>query len=245
MTTLLVSAHPGHELRLHHWMEQVRPDVFIITDGSGSAGTPRLESSRLVITRAGGRLLPGSGDLPDRRLYAAMLARDLGPFTALRERIAELVRRGGYDEVVCDALEGFNTTHDWCHYLTHSLAGPLNFRAFEHSLEEAPFARASPKSRRFSLDDEALARKLRGAAEYPELAREVERYLERWGAKAFRLEVLNPVLIRDRPPAPPGRSPFYETFGERRVREGAYSEVIRWESHVRPLVEGLWDRAPL
>lgn len=245
MKTLLVGAHPGHELRLHHWMEQVRPDVFIITDGSGSTGNPRLESSLRVIDRVGARLLPGSGGLSDQQLYGAMLLRDPSLFTALRRRIADLILLSGYDHVVCDGLEGFNTAHDWCHYLVHSLASPLKLRAFEHSLASAPDAWVGANGPHSSLDDDALARKLRAAAEYPELAREVEGSLERWGMKAFNVEVLRPLVTRERPPAPPGNPPYYEVFGERRVREGAYSEVIRWQSHVRPLVESFWGSAPL
>jgi hypothetical protein len=246
MTTLLVSAHPGHELRLHHWMEQARPDIFIITDGSGSAGIPRLQSSRRLIGRVGGRVLEGSGDLSDRRLYGAMRERDLPLFGALRRQIAQLILRGGYDEVVCDGLEGFNTSHDWCHYLVHSLAGFLKVNAFEHSLAEAEGPDPSPAQgdRHLFLDDEALARKLRAATEYPELSAEVEKYVQRWGPSAFKLEVLRPLPTRERPSAPPGVPPFYETFGEKRVLEGAYPEVIRWESHVRPLIEALWNEPP-
>ena len=240
MKTLLVGAHPGHELRLHHWMEQSRPDVFFITDGSGSAGVPRLQSSLAVINRAGSRMLAGSGSLPDRRLYEAMRGRDIGLFQALKEQIAALVRAGGYDELVCDGLEGFNTAHDWCHYLVQSVARPLRVSVLEHSLVNAPDAWAGPGSRILCLDDEALDRKLRAAAAYPEMAVEVEETLRRWGGGAVNVEVLRPAHWSERPPTPAGQPPYYEVFGEQRVREGAYPEVIRWESHLRPLVEGIW-----
>lgn len=240
MKTLLVSAHPGHELRLHHWMELARPDVFFITDGSGSAGVPRLESSLAVITQVGSRLLAGSGGLGDRRLYEAMRRRDIGVFQALKEQLAALVRAGDYDELVCDGLEGFNTAHDWCHYLVQSVARPMRLSVFEHSLVNAPDAWAGPESRILSLDDDALNRKLRAAAAYPELAFEVEGSLRRWGGGAFNVEVLRPAPWSERPPTPPGQPPYFEIFGEQRVREGAYPEVIRWESHLRPLVEGIW-----
>ena len=243
MKTLLVSAHPGHELRLHHWMEQVRPDVFIITDGSGSVGAPRLEASRRVLDRIGAHLLPGAGGLTDRRVYEAMRTSDQGFFGALRGQIAGLTRSAGYDQVVCDGLEGFNPVHDWSHYLVQALAHPLHLRVLEHSLVAAPDAWMGQDCWRLSLDAGALDRKLRAAAEYEELALEVEESLAKWGAEAFNVEVLRPVVTCDRPPAPPGRPPFYEVFGERRVREGTYPEVIRWESHVRPLVEGIWDCA--
>src|SRR6187455_3302215 len=165
--TLLVSAHPGHELRLHHWMELVRPDVFFITDGSGSAGNPRTDSSRRVIDEVGATLLDGSGRLPDQRLYAAMRQRDLAFFRALRMQIAGLIQTNGYDEVVCDGLEGYNTAHDWCHYLVRSLAGAMQVRAFEHPLAEPSDAWLGENLRRIPLDDEAMARKHRAALGYP------------------------------------------------------------------------------
>jgi hypothetical protein len=203
MKTLLVCAHPGHELRLHHWMEQSRPDVFFITDGSGSAGVPRLQSSLAVINRAGSRMLAGSGSLPDRRLYEAMRGRDIGLFQALKEQIAALVRAGGYDELVCDGLEGFNTAHDWCHYLVQSVARPLRVSVLEHSLVNAPDAWAGPGSRILCLDDEALDRKLRAAAAYPEMAVEVEETLRRWGRGRLQRRSASPGAL-ERAAADPG-----------------------------------------
>ncbi|HUE39393.1 MAG TPA: hypothetical protein VMR29_07805 [Candidatus Binatia bacterium] len=37
-----VVAHPGHELRVHHWMERVRPVVCVLTNGSGASGCSRI-----------------------------------------------------------------------------------------------------------------------------------------------------------------------------------------------------------
>ena len=162
-------------------------------------------------------------------------------FSDLRARIGRLIRTARYDEVVCDGLEGFNTTHDWCHYLIRSLTGPLGLRAFEHSLAGAPDAWTGANHHRVSLDDAALKRKLHAAGQYEELSKEVEESLREWGDRAFSLEVLRPIPALPRPPAPPGQPPFYEVFGDRRVREGAYPEVIRWETHLRPLVERVWD----
>src|SRR4051794_29308473 len=49
----LVVAHPGHELRVHGWIEAVRPLVHVLTDGSGSSGRSRLESTRRVLGPTG------------------------------------------------------------------------------------------------------------------------------------------------------------------------------------------------
>jgi hypothetical protein len=42
-------AHPGHELRVHHWIERTRPLVFVLTDGSGHTGVSRLASTTAVL----------------------------------------------------------------------------------------------------------------------------------------------------------------------------------------------------
>src|SRR6266699_30347 len=48
----LVIAHPGHELRVHAWVELAQPLAFVLTDGSGHTGQSRLAStSRLVDER--------------------------------------------------------------------------------------------------------------------------------------------------------------------------------------------------
>jgi len=51
----LVIAHPGHELRVCHWLELAQPTVFILTDGSGRSGKSRLGSTTKVLEQAGGR----------------------------------------------------------------------------------------------------------------------------------------------------------------------------------------------
>src|SRR5439155_2029574 len=70
----LVVAHPGHELRVHGWLERARPLTFVLTDGSASTGRPRLDSTTVVLTRVGAR--PGSiyGRFSDAAFYQALLA---------------------------------------------------------------------------------------------------------------------------------------------------------------------------
>ena len=40
-----ILVHPGHELRAYHFLERVCPFVAVMTDGSGSNGTPRVDDS--------------------------------------------------------------------------------------------------------------------------------------------------------------------------------------------------------
>lgn len=89
---------------------------------------------------------------------------------------------------------------------------------------------------RLTLDDHALERKLQAARQYPELKGEVDRALEMLGTDAFKVECLRPVW--------PGDSrgfarAFYEDHGERQVASGLYDEVIRYDQHVRPVLDRL------
>jgi hypothetical protein len=245
MRALLVVSHPGHELRLHHWMERVRPDVLVLTDGSGSAGAARIASTQAVLDRAGARLLDGDTTVPDARVYRALRERDTGFFAAMAASVCRHVA-GGYDLVACDGLEGFNTSHDLCHYLVVAAAARQPEAARpevrEFPLEAPPASWAGVSSDVLALDEPALARKVRAALAYTELAAEVRSSLTHLGAAAFAIEALRRVRPGPDPNAPPGAPPHYETFGERRVREGVYPEVIRWADHVRPVVNHIWPQ---
>ena len=86
---VLVVAHPGHELRVHGWLELARPQVWVLTDGSGHGASSRLASTSAVLARAGAR--PGSiyGRLSDRAAYAMILDGDDAAVFALVEELAE------------------------------------------------------------------------------------------------------------------------------------------------------------
>ena len=52
-TSALVVAHPGHELRVFHWMERTRPLYCCLTEGSGGAASSRMRSTDIVLERVG------------------------------------------------------------------------------------------------------------------------------------------------------------------------------------------------
>src|SRR5438105_9826273 len=74
---LLVVAHPGHELRLFGWLCSARPDVLVLTDGSGHSGRSRIEATRNVLLMTGARAGAVFGEFTDRQLYAALLQADV------------------------------------------------------------------------------------------------------------------------------------------------------------------------
>lgn len=246
----LVVAHPGHELRVFGWLERAAPVVCVLTDGSGSGGEGRLESTTAVLAGTGARPGPVYGWMSDRAIYTAILDGDAARFCHLADELAAMMLDGEVDCVVADAVEGYNPSHDVCRLVVNAalrLAGRACGRpiaAYDFLLVGAPDRCDEPLRDRalwLSLDDAALARKLRAARGYPALAAEVEHALERYGAAPFRTECLRPVDLTDPYGWPCHERPYYETYGEKRVAEGAYPRVLRFGEHVRPLADALWS----
>lgn len=247
----LIIAHPGHELRVHRWLELARPLVFVLTDGSGHTGRSRLASTTAVLERTGAKPGPVYGRLTDRSLYRAILGGDVDLFSSLADEISLALDAAGVDYVVGDAVEGFNPGHDVCRLLLNAALLRLDPRGgrpgnFEFLLEGPP-QECPPEDRSeailLELDDDPLRRKLEAARSYPELAGEVEKAFAVHGWKPFRVECLRPVRygleIGDRFPHPP----YYESYGEKQVAAGIYREVIRFREHLAPLAASLGRHA--
>jgi hypothetical protein len=241
----LVIAHPGHELRVHGWLELARPRVYVLTDGSGHTGRSRIAASSELVARAGARRGPIFGRLADRELYAALLAGRHELFAGLAEELAEALRAEGTGLVAGDAVEGFNPGHDVTRLVLNAAvarlrAGGTAIDNLDFPLDGKPgLDGAAPEKRaaclRVELDGAALDRKLAAARAYPGLENETANALARHGAAAFQIEWLRRVSyeleIGGLHPDPP----FYELHGERQVAAGFYREVLRYRAHVEPL----------
>ncbi len=241
--TALIIAHPGHELRVHGWLERARPEVFVLTDGSGHTESSRLDSTAAVLRRAGAR--PGTvfGRFRDRSLYELLLSRDLGTLEHLVHELAEALVEAEIDCVAGDAIEGYNPGHDLCRVVADAavslaqswLGRPI--ASYDFLLDGRPDSGHPPV--RFELDDEALRRKMEAALAYPEMRAEVERNLAEHGEEAFRIECLRPVdreaALEQLVEAPP----FYERYGERQVAAGHYEHVLRFHEHFLPVAQAL------
>lgn len=244
---LLVVGHPGHELRVHGWLEHTRPLVMVLTDGSGHAGIPRLASTTRLLTRAGAR--PGEvfGQLSDAALYRALLDRRISVFTSIAETIASAIVMHNIQVVVGDDAEGFNPTHDICRLVIDAAVRMARTRS-ARSIANLAFALmetpdTTPRqdevwTSTIVLSDQALERKLQAALDYPEMAAEVAAARARWHDEAFRIEAFRHVGA-DELWTPADGQPFYEKYGAERVRDGAYSEVIEYDRHMLPVVAAL------
>lgn len=265
----LIVAHPGHELRVHHWLEEAAPIVCVLTDGSGRTQRSRLDSTTTVLMAAGASPSPLYGMMSDADLYAAVLDRDYSLFTRAVDDVASVLLRERVGCVVGDAAEGYNPGHDVCRLVINAAVRLVSREAgsrvanYDFSLV-APPGRC-PETLRgeaiwYRLGDAAYARKLSAARNYPELQAEVEAALSGAGsvglrehpdlaarsdfggpnANDFRVECLRPVEAHA-PSAPPfnGPRPFYEDYGERQVAAGHYARVLRYREHFLPLAAAL------
>jgi len=178
----LIVAHPGHELRVHGWLELARPEVCVITDGSGRTKHSRLDSTTNVLEAAGCAIGPIYGVMTDQDLYAAILDFDHAPFIRMVDQIASLLLAEDIEYVAGDAEEGYNPAHDVCRLMVNAAVAMAN-RAREERVRNFDFTLIGPPGNcvevershgiYLQLDEEKLARKLAAARNYPELQAEV------------------------------------------------------------------------
>jgi len=244
---LLVVAHPGHELRLFGWMRAARPDVLVLTDGSGSDGCSRLASTQCVLEKAGANAGALFGRYTDKRIYIALLAHDEDFFVDIAFAIAELLLTRRYSQVVADPLEGYNPTHDICRVVVDAavrfvaVRSSMRIRNYDYGLIN-PLRPPQPAADwiRVHLPPDLVAHKVAAALAYDELASEVTETLCAENVRSLHEEWLRPVNPHAADAAqPPDDPPLYEQFGEQRLSTGRYSQVIRYREHFVPIVEAL------
>jgi hypothetical protein len=244
--TALVVAHPGHELRVYHWLNLARPRVFILTDGSGHSGASRLHRTTSILDSLSAP--PGSiyGRFTDAQFYSAILKGDQDLFAGLASELARGLIEDRIEYVVGDAIEGYNPTHDVCRLLLNTavkMACQVGncVDNFEIHLADG-FSEDSSDTRLEPItivgDDPMQSRKLRAARDYSELADDVGRIVETEGAESLRTEYFHPVRV-NRYEALFKKPPYYEIHGERQVAAGLYKHPIRYRDHLLPIAEGL------
>jgi hypothetical protein len=184
----LVISHPGHELCVHGWLETARPDVFVLTDGSGRSGMSRLQSTTKILSHVGARPASIYGHLTDATIYTAILQRDFGLFERLVVELAQALVRAEIDYVAGDAKEGYNPIHDTWRLVVDAAVEIASARRGRRIVNRdfLLFGRhdSHPEELRASaiwrvLDDDAFARKLSAARAHPELRSEVEALVDK------------------------------------------------------------------
>ena len=255
MRNLLLIGHPGHELRLYGCIARARPLVCILTDGSGSKRSSRIQESASLLRRLGAQIGPIWGEFTDRQIYEHILERNTGVFERLCDQMAELIVEQAIDRVVSDAIEGYNPTHDLCEVLARNavaIAGWRRRQTIQHYTvpltgnPQPDFDRGEREYLKIALSAAECLEKLETARTYARRAgsalyREVEDAIEVYGEEAFACEYLFPAA---KPCSGPERrfeheKPHYESYGEEQVLAGLYQFVIRFRQHMRPLMDQL------
>jgi hypothetical protein len=249
----LVAGHPGHELRVLGWLRACQPAVAVLTDGSGAGESGRIGLTSELLDAAGCRRSPVYGEFTDRQVYEAILAGDAGFFLAVAARLAEWLAREQVELVASDSVEGYNPTHDLCAAVAGRavrLASQASGRPIQHftfSLVGPPMlSNPPPAAVGLSLEPPALADKLSEARRYAALAGgalggEVDAMIREFGEDGFSREYFIPATLPEDFAAFDSAAPFYETHGEKQVAAGRYAQVIRYRSHIEPLVAALAD----
>jgi hypothetical protein len=192
----LIVAHPSHELRVHGWMQLARPRVFILTDGSGREGQPRLPSTTKVLDDVGAGKGSIYGRFTDLEIYTALLENDFDVFMRLAEELADELSEGEIEYVVADSAEGYSSTHDVCRLVTDT-AVEISTRRRRRQIANYEFLVVGPpdecpetifdEALWVNLDDEAFLRKVAAARGYnSKLALDVESALSGQPFKGVR-----------------------------------------------------------
>ena len=110
--SLFIGSHPGQELMVFGWMVENKPDVFILTDGSGARDRPRIDSSRRVLEAAG--IVPGGlfGGHADKALHGHLVGHHGSFFVDLSAIVANHILGRGTQLAFAPAAAGYNPVRE-------------------------------------------------------------------------------------------------------------------------------------
>src|SRR5437016_9745840 len=194
----LIIGHPGHELRIHHWLETDRPLTFVLTDGSGRGQQSRLSSTAKVLRNVGAKPATIFGRWTDAQAYEILLSGNLDALISITLELVQALVENDIHAVVADAMEGYNPTHDLCRHLTNAAVLTMERRTgrrianFDFALVAPPDAAPAAigvKCVRLQLDQPALRRKQVAADNYPEMKTEIEAAISKFGLQIFATEL--------------------------------------------------------
>lgn len=229
--TYLYIAHPGHELLLSQWIIDNKPEVNILTDGSGADGVSRIESSTRVLERLGASKGPIFGRFTDVEIYTHILDRNINIFSLLVDNILNSWRQNPPSHVVVDSLEGYNPAHDLinllvscaCKYFSEREKNNISLFSFKLVNKSIPAAGSIITY----LTDEQQKQKKELAFSYPEMRKEVDMAIARLGEEECLSECLDVLDYAQGYEWTEATLPFYELYGEKKVQEGVYDNVLR------------------
>ena len=247
----LVVAHPGHELLAFGWLARLRPEVFVVTDGSGLDADARIGASAKFLEGELGSRSRGSvfGRWTDHELYDALFEGRFESFIELRDELADEWFLDGVQTVICDAYERRILMHDIVQLTVSAAVDAACERGAAIELVELPIYLGPLDDRpgdstpvaSLTLPDDGLRRKISAARAYESkvLQEEVVEFLRVRSEEGFRSEVLFRSIRRAANYLEEEPQPAWEAYGEQLVQQGIYDRVIRLREHVVPLARVL------
>lgn len=237
---VLILAHPGHELRINHWLELKKPRIYLLTDGSGGRHTARTQYSRDVVEAAGATAGAVFGDIPDAAWYKALLTGDSGIFADVLTRISDDVSDMQAVQVVSDAVDGYNPMHD----LAYAFGNALNrlLQGTKPGRKQLCSAAVPDVSGvvevEIQLDPAARARKMAAVKAYTPLADEARQILDRDPQCFDRERLISQHFDWDAP-----WTPEWERIGKERVANKLYDRCITYRENVQPVARQLMSES--
>jgi len=200
-----------------------------------------------VIASAGAQYVDYWGAVQDRTLYRQVLDGDASTLIGLTRTLIDDLIALEPSVVVTDSWQQYNVAHDLTHVMTR-LAARVTAQALGRAVPVVDYPvipyRLVPNASKgetlldLRLGDEETAIKNAAVRRIPLIAHEVDEIVASEGSDAFAAEQFNlPLPLHDLVPGRNGK-PYYEEFGEQRVRSGIYMEVIRG-SHMRAISAAL------
>ena len=247
----LVIGHPGHELRVLGWLKDRKPLVLILTDGAGHGEEPRTDLSRSLVAEAGAKCGDIFGQVPDQRLYRAILELDFDFFLNLSNTLATSLELAETDWVPGDSVEGYNPAHDLCRSMIDRAVRTIRDRTgrdidnFQFPLVGHPAAwSAHTGAFCHRLGEAELKDKIAMVRRYADsaggiLVAEVEEAMATFGERIFADEWFSPASATANSLPFESEPPFYEKHGEARVAAGHYKYVIRYKDHIAKIALAL------
>lgn len=200
--SLLVVAHPGHELMLFGWLREARPQIVVLTDKESGATRSSLDLTRKVAETAGAFVVDTVA-FEEAELFDMLLQVRTDRLERFVHELADLIARECIEQVVSDAAEGYHPVHDLSAALVraaialHTRRNPdLPVEHLEYHVVGDPRPDEDRQEmQRVVLSDAILHRKLEWIREYatelgPLMLSEVECLLDAYGDEAYRFEVL-------------------------------------------------------
>lgn len=257
--TAMVFAHGTHELFSAGMVQLYQPDILYLTCGSDSEDDWTEPQARTSLQSLEFEGTVTFLQVTEQEIHQRMLARDVGWFTELRNRVGTWLSRHRPEVVFTDAFEWYNPVHDLCPLLVDAAIEDYRI-SWLHTPRryDVPLGFQSTATQRMSGSDSPdffilkyilSAKQSRRKRELLQHVSTVDASIQdttsQWKSERYERELYYPVPPeRDYSVAPPRDAwKTYDDRGLANVQCGRCSEAIFFRDHYAPLAEALFSRS--